>query len=86
MVLNWPLEILSWALLLAGLVSAIYLIVKRPRRHIAQHIMLLAMSGVLLIDATQHSGWRRWTNVGVAVFAVGCVVFQVVWDRRRKVS
>jgi len=55
------------------------------RRRIGQRVSLLAGATLLVTNAISTPD-RRWLNVGVAVFMVGAVVFQVVWDRRRKVS
>jgi hypothetical protein len=83
------LEIATDVLLVVVLVAAIYSLMSgkpKHRRSIAQRIALLAMSGVLLSEAHTRSGWSHWMNLGIGVFGISCVVFQVVWDRRRNPS
>ena len=68
-------------------VAAIYSLMSgkpKHRRRIAKRIAMLAMGGVLLSEAHTRSGWLHWMNLGIGVFGISCVVFEGVWDRRRK--
>jgi hypothetical protein len=83
------LEIVTDAMLAVAMMASVYSLMSgkpKHRRSIAQRIAVLAMSGVLLSEAHTRSGWSHWMNLGVGVFGISCVVFQVVWDRRRKPS
>jgi hypothetical protein len=79
------LQIVTDVLLVIGGVSAVYSMLSskpRHRRGTARQIAVLAVSGVLLSEAHTRSGWSHWMNLGIAVFGIGSVVLQVVWERR----
>jgi hypothetical protein len=74
-------------MLAVAMVAAVYSLMSgkpKLRRSIAQRIAVLAMSGVLLSESHTRSGWSHWMNLGIGVFGISCVVFQVEWDRRHK--
>jgi MFS superfamily sulfate permease-like transporter len=81
------LSIVTIGLMVVVIIGVVYSVSGQSphRRRIGQQAAMLALSANLLIDAITRPE-RRWLNVGVAGFVVGAMVFQVVWDRRRKVD
>jgi O-antigen ligase len=79
-------KILELGLLLVAIVGSIYSALppqNRGRISIGLRVSLLAWAAFFIIDAITKSD-DRWLDVAGAVFAVGGLVFQAVWDRRRK--
>ena len=73
-------------LLAVAFAAGIYLVsVGKPRRRrrIAQRIVLAAGGGVLLTEAYDHSGWVRWTYLGIGLSCLAIVAFEVMWGIRR---
>jgi hypothetical protein len=67
------LRLVTEVLLVAGIVAAIYSVMSgkpKNRRSIALKVNLLAISGVLLIEAHTRSGWSRWMNPGIGVYTM----------------
>jgi hypothetical protein len=80
------LEVLTDVLLVVGLVAGIYsMMTGKPKRRrvIAQRLMILAISGVLLSEAYTRTGWWRWGNLGIGLFCILSVGFEVLRERRR---
>ena len=73
-------------LLAVMIVSAVYSASSRQtmhRRRIARRLLLLTLAVLIAVDGMMKTPGHRWINIGLAVFVVGAVVGQTVWDQRR---
>lgn len=80
------LSIVSGVLIVVGLAAIIYsLMSSKPqgRRKTAQKVYVVAIAGVLFIEAYTRTGWMRWMNLGVAAFCLSSLLIQAALDRRK---